>query len=471
MTLSTRELLADAARRAADFVESLPERPVGLPVPVEAMRAELPAGLPEEGADPAAVIAQLDALAARGVVATAGPRFFGFVVGGTLPVAVAADWLTSTWDQNAGLYVLSPANAICEEVAGSWLRQLLGLPDTASIGFVTGCQAANFSGLAAARHALLERAGWDVEARGLFGAPEIEVLVGEEAHVTIHTALQMLGLGRDRVHRVAVDGQGRMRPDALAAALAPLAGRPILVCAQAGNINTGAFDPLAAIADVTRPHGAWLHVDGAFGLWAAASPRLAGHVAGLERADSWATDAHKWLNVPYDSGLVFCAHPAAHRAALSATASYLIQTAGAERDSFEWTPEFSRRARGFAVWAALASLGRRGVAAMIERGVEMAQRFAARLAAAPGVEVLNEVVLNQVLLRFAPPGGGDAAATDAWTRETIRRVQQDGTCWLSGTTWRGRAAMRISVSNWSTRGADVDRSVTAILAAARPPAG
>lgn len=462
---STRDLLTRVAGHAADYLESLPERPVGARADVLAMRERLAGALPEEPVATEEVIDRLVASADPGIVATAGPRYFGFVVGGTLPVALAADWLTSAWDQNAGLFVLSPALSVCEETAGRWLRELFGLPAGASVGFVTGCQAANFSALAAARHALLERAGWDVEAKGLYGAPEIEVVVGAESHVTIHTALQMLGLGRDRVHRVAVDGQGRMSADALVATLAPLAGKPTIVCAQAGNINTGACDPFAPIADACAAHGAWLHVDGAFGLWAAASPAQAHLVEGVGRADSWATDAHKWLNVPYDSGLVFCAHPGAHRGALTTQASYLIQTEGAERDPFEWTPEFSRRARGFAVYAALAALGRRGVAELVASCCANARRFAEALGAAPGVAVLNDVVLNQVLVRFAPPGGGDDAAIDEWTRATIRRVQEDGTCWLSGTTWRGKAAMRISVSNWSTAERDVDRSVEAILLA------
>jgi glutamate/tyrosine decarboxylase-like PLP-dependent enzyme len=402
----------------------------------------------------------------RGIVATAGPRYFGFVVGGSLPVAVAADWLTAAWDQNAGLYVLSPANSVIEETAGRWLAELFGLPSGVSVGFVTGCQAANFSGIAAARHALLERAGWDVERRGLFGAPEVEVVLGAEAHVTVHTALQMLGLGSERVHRVEVDGQGRMLPADLGKVLAPLAGRPTLVCAQVGNVNTGACDPMAEIAPLARAHGAWLHIDGAFGLWAAASPAHRNLVEGVEQADSWATDAHKWLNVPYDSGLVFCRHPAAHNAALTAHASYLQQTEGCERDPFEWVPEFSRRARGFTVWAALRHLGRRGVADLVERCSANARRFAERLGAEPGVSILNEVVLNQALVRFSPGSGATDAASDAFTREVIRRVQEDGTCWLSGTTWQAKTAMRISVSNWSTTAADVDRSAEAILGAA-----
>ncbi len=468
--MSSQELLRRAAEIATDYLDRLPERHVGSTATVDDMRRALGGALPEAGESAESVLENLARAADPGIVATAGPRYFGFVVGGTLPVTVAADWLTSTWDQNAGLFVLSPANAVAEETAGAWLRELFGLPAGASVGFVTGCQAANFSALAAARHALSQRFGWDVEARGLYGAPEIEVVVGAEAHVTVHTALQMLGLGRERVHRVAIDEQGRMLPAALAATLAPLAGRPTLVCAQAGNVNSGAFDPLAEIADLTVPHGAWLHVDAAFGLWAGASPALRPLVEGVGRADSWATDAHKWLNVPYDSGLVFCAHPEAHRAALTAHADYLEQTEGQERDSFEWAPEFSRRARGFTVWAALRHLGRRGVADLIERCCRHARRFAALLAVPGRIEILNDVVLNQVLVRFTPSSGGDAAAGDDFTREVIRRVQADGTCWLSGTTWQGRAAMRISVSNWSTADADVERSAAAILRAAGIPA-
>jgi glutamate/tyrosine decarboxylase-like PLP-dependent enzyme len=399
-------------------------------------------------------------------MASSGPRFFGFVVGGTLPAALAADWLASTWDQNAGLYILAPAASVVEEVAGQWILDLLGLPPSASFGFVTGCQQANFSALAAARHDVLEKAGWDVEAKGLFGAPEIEVVVGDEAHVTIHTALQMLGLGRDRVRKVAVDEQGRILPDALAKTMKSIAGRPTIVCAQVGNVNSGAIDPVGPIADLCGEYDAWLHIDGAFGLWAGASPKLRPLVAGIERADSWATDAHKWLNVPYDSGIVICAHPSAHRAALSTTAAYLVQTDGAERDPFEWTPEFSRRARGFAVWAALVSLGRAGVAQLIDSGCTRAREFAERMRQHDGVEILNDVVLNQVLVRVAPPEGGDDEAIDTFTRAVITRAQASGELWLAGTTWRGRAAIRFSVSGWSTTEADIDRAVEALLKAA-----
>jgi len=392
-----------------------------------------------------------------------GPRYFGFVIGGGYPVAVAADWLTSAWDQNAGIYATSPAAAVVEHVAATWVRTLLGLPPTAGVGFVTGGQMANFTCLAAARHDVLRKAGWDVEEHGLYGAPPITVVVGDEAHVTIFSALRYLGLGAGRVRTVEVDGQGRMRPDALAATLATCDG-PTIVCAQAGNVNTGSFDSLAEIAPLTRGRAAWLHVDGAFGLWAAASPALRHLVAGVELADSWATDAHKWLNVPYDSGLAIVADASAHRAAMSITAAYLVPGASDERDPLDWAPEFSRRARGFPVYAALRALGARGVAELVGRCCALARRMAQRLAAAPRVTVLNDVVLNQVLVRFAAPDGGDA---DAFTRAVVEQVQRDGTCWLSGTTWQGKAAMRISVINWSTTEADADRSAAAILKAAK----
>lgn len=459
-------LLDRTARIASDYLESLTERAVGLPVPVAELRSALGGPLPESGTDPERVIERLASISERGIMASSGPRFFGFVVGGTLPAALAADWLASTWDQNAGLYILAPAASVVEEVAGQWILDLLGLPPSASFGFVTGCQQANFSALAAARHDVLEKAGWDVEAKGLFGAPEIEVVVGDEAHVTIHTALQMLGLGRDRVRKVAVDEQGRILPDALAKTMKSIAGRPTIVCAQVGNVNSGAIDPVGPIADLCGEYDAWLHIDGAFGLWAGASPKLRPLVAGIERADSWATDAHKWLNVPYDSGIVICAHPSAHRAALSTTAAYLVQTDGAERDPFEWTPEFSRRARGFAVWAALVSLGRAGVAQLIDSGCTRAREFAERMRQHDGVEILNDVVLNQVLVRVAPPEGGDDEAIDTFTRAVITRAQASGELWLAGTTWRGRAAIRFSVSGWSTTEADIDRAVEALLKAA-----
>jgi glutamate/tyrosine decarboxylase-like PLP-dependent enzyme len=460
---------ADTLRRTTELtiahLERLDEQPVGRPVDVGLLRARLATPLANDPVDPITVIEDLAAAVEPGLVASPGPRYFGFVVGGSQPAPLAADWLTSAWDQNAGLYVLSPAASVVEEVAAGWLVELLRLPAETTVGFTTGATMANFTALAAGRHALLARQGWDVERNGLFGAPELPVVLGDEAHVTIHASLQMLGLGRDRVVRVATDDQGRMRPDALELALAEL-GRPALVCAQAGNVNSGAFDPLPAIADAVRTNGGWLHVDGAFGMWAAASPALRRHVDGLARADSWTTDAHKWLNVPYDSGLVFVADPGAHQAAMTLGAAYYVETAGAERDPYNWVPESSRRARGFAIYAALRSLGRRGLADLIERCSALATRFADRLSREPGFTILNEVVLNQVLVRLAA-SGDSAAEADERTRALVAAIQEDGTLWAGGTTWHGQAAMRISVSNWSTTEADVDRSLDAIVRCAR----
>ena len=459
----TRALLRRTAELAIDYLDGLPDRPVIGDHDVAELRAALVTDVPEEGEDPQRVVEELAAVGGRAAVAMAGPRYFGFVIGGSLPSALSADWLTSTWDQNAGLYVAGPAASVVEEAVGAWLLDLFGLPETAGYGLVTGCQMAHFTCLAAARQAVLERAGWDVTARGLFGAPEIEVIVGAEAHSTVHTALQYLGLGRDRVRRVEVDGQGRLTTDGLAAVLATVPdGAPLIACLQAGNVNAGSFDPFReAIELLRRREGAWVHVDGAFGLWAAVSPELAGLVDGIGLADSWATDAHKWLNVPYDSGLAFVADTRAHVQAMAPPhAAYLEYGPEQERDQMSWVPEFSRRARGFAVYAALRTLGRTGVRDLVERCCALARRMAERLDAAPGVEILNDVVLNQVLVRFTPPDGGDA---DEFTRRVIRRVQEDGTLWLSGTTWHDRAAMRISVSNWSTTEADADVSVETIL--------
>jgi glutamate/tyrosine decarboxylase-like PLP-dependent enzyme len=461
--MSDSNLLKRTADLAVEFLEGLPERRVGpAAISVEDLRAALGGDLPERGEEPLETIERLVQAADPGLVASAGARYFGFVIGGHVPASLAADWLTSTWDQNAGLYSTSPANAVVEEVAAGWLLEILDLPRTASVGFTTGCMMASFTGLAAGRHAVLAREGWDVEARGLFGAPEIDVVIGDEAHATIFAALQMLGLGRERVKRVATDGQGRMDSGSLREVLSGCHG-PLIVCAQAGNVNTGSFDPLEEIGEQIRERGGWLHVDGAFGLWVAATPGLAPLVRGAGLADSWATDGHKWLNVPYDSGIVIVKDPDAHRQAMTISAAYLIQTEGRERDPFDYVPEFSRRARGFTVWAALRSLGRQGIGELVERCCAMARRFADRLRDEPGVEILNDVVLNQVMVRFTPPnGGGDA---DACTREVIARVQADGTCWLSGTVWHGMAAMRISVSSWATTEADVDRSADAITSA------
>lgn len=394
-----RRLLELTAAIAADYLESLDDRPVFPDVTPEQLREALGGPLPEQPLDAGEIIAQLASAAEQGVVATGSGRYLGFVIGGALPAALAADWLTSTWDQNAGLYAGGPSASVVEQVTREWLVELLGLPASASVGFVTGTQMAHITGLAAARFHVLDAVGWDVGRAGLQGAPPVHVLVGAKRHVTVDRALRLLGLGAPTV--VSADRQGRMEIDALRAALAERDG-PTIVCAQAGEVNTGAFDPLAEIADAAEAAGAWLHVDGAFGLWAAVSPQLRHLVAGNERADSWTTDAHKWLNVPYDSGIVFCAHPDSHRAAMTVHAEYLIQDAGEQRvrDQVDWVPEFSRRARAFPVYAALRSLGRAGLVELVERCCLQGRRFAEQISALPGVEVLNDVVLNQVLFRF-----------------------------------------------------------------------
>lgn len=455
--VAAADLLRRAAGLAIAYRESLADRRVG-PEPGltgDDLRSRLGGPLPRRGGDPATVVEELAAGVEPGLTAIDGPRYFGFVMGGSLPASLAVDWLTSAWDQNLGLYVATPAAAVVEEIAAGWLVDLLGLPPGTSVGFTTGATMASFTGLAAARNAVLRRAGWDVEENGLIGAPPIRVIVGADAHASLLVALRYVGLGRGRAERVPTDDEGRMDPAALAGMLAGEDG-PMIVCAQLGEVNTGAFDRIGTIVDIVRSWpGAWLHVDGAIGLWAAASPPLRSRIVGYEGADSWATDAHKWLNVPYDSGLVFVRDPAAHRAAMGITAAYLTPAPGQERDPSEWVPELSRRARGFGIYAAIRELGAEGIAAMVERCCDLAVRMARRLGEHPGVHVINEVVLNQVLVRFADD--------DAVTRDVIARVQADGTCWLGGTTFHGTGAMRISVSNWSTTETDVDRSVDAIL--------
>ena len=443
----SRDLLSRTAEIAADYLESLGERPVFPRTTPEALREALGGPMPEEPLDPDEVVAELTEAAEPGVVATGSGRYFGFVIGGALPAALAADWLTSAWDQNAGLYAGGPSASVVEQVTREWLVELLGLPGESSIGFVTGTQMAHVTGLAAARFHVLDGVGWDVNRDGLAGAPPVRVIVGEKRHVTVDRALRLLGFGAPTT--VAADDQGRME---VAALRESLAGGPAIVCAQAGEVNTGAFDPLPEIADACEEASAWLHVDGAFGIWAAVSPRLRHLVAGLERADSWTTDAHKWLNVPYDSGIVLCAHPESHRAAMTISASYLIQDEGARRvrDQVDWVPEFSRRARGFAVYAALRSFGRNGLVELVERCCDGARRFAEAIAALDGVEVLNEVVLNQVLFRFE---------SDERTDEVLQRVQASGEIWLSGTTWNGQKAIRVSVSNWQTTDEEIDLAV------------
>lgn len=452
------DLLELARERAREYLASLPARRVRAVASADELRRGLDIPIPETPQDPREVFETFVAAMDPGIVASSGPRYFGFVIGGTLPIALAADWMVSTWDQNPGLYATSPATSQAEATAARWVLELLGLPERSGVGFATGCQMANFTALAAARHAVLRDAGWHVEEHGLQGAPEVSVVMSEEAHVTIHTALRYLGFGLRKAKLVRADHQGRMRLDDLERVLDRASG-PTIVCSQVGNVNTGAIDAVGAMAALTRPRGAWLHVDGAFGLWAAASPSRKTLVAGVEKADSWATDAHKWLNVPYDCGIVIVRDAAAHHGAMSVKASYLEQSAGTERDELDWVPEFSRRGRSVPVYAALRALGRQGVAEMIDRGCEMAARIAKRLAAEPGVEVLNEVVLNQVLVRF----GDD----DAKTRAVVQQVQQEGTCWLAGTNWKERAAMRISVSNWSTDEQAIDASAEAIANAWR----
>jgi glutamate/tyrosine decarboxylase-like PLP-dependent enzyme len=457
-------LLTLAHRHATTYLNTLEERPVTGNRTLEELRASLGGELPANGELPDAVLESIGHEGAAAAVASAGPRFFGFVIGGSLPVAVAADWLTSAWDQNSGLYVAAPAVSVMEETAARWLVTMYGLPPRASVGFVTGGQMANFTCLAAARHEVLRGAGWDVESRGLTGAPAIHVVTHADTHVTIFAALRLLGLGVPPSEgRVATDDQGRVRIDALARTLDALPPGPTIMCVQAGNVNSGAFDDIDAAADLAARRGAWLHVDGAFGLWAAAVPSLQHLVPGIARADSWAVDAHKWLNVPYDCGIAICAQPEAHRASMTATAAYLIPSDGDARDGVDWAPEFSRRGRGVTAYAALRALGREGVVEIVERTCGLARRFADRLSGHPGIRLLNAVVLNQVLVRFDAPNVSDRAAGDVRTRAIVRAVQQDGTCWMSGTDWHGQAAMRISVSNWSTTEVDVDRSVEAIL--------
>jgi glutamate/tyrosine decarboxylase-like PLP-dependent enzyme len=452
-----RALLHRTADLAADFLDSLEERPVFPHVSVDELRTALHVPLSDESIDPKQVVEELAAAAEPGLVAMPSGRYFGFVIGGGLPAALGADWLTSAWDQNAGLYVGGPSASVIEQVVREWVCDLMGLPADSSIGFVTGTQMGSVTALAAARFRVLERAGWDVSQDGLAGGPRVRVLVGEQRHVTIDRALRLLGLGAPET--LGADSQGRMDAGALRAALSDSAG-PTIVCAQAGEVNTGAFDRFDEIADATAEHGVWLHVDGAFGLWAAASPRFRDLLRGVERADSWITDAHKWLNVPYDSALVLCSDPEAHRAAMTVSASYLIQDdTRAVRDQVDWVPEFSRRARGFAVYAALRSLGRNGLAELVERTCDCARHFADGIVDLPGVEVLNDVVLNQVLFRFE---------TDAQTDDALRRVQESGDVWMSGTTWNGRRAIRLSVSNWQTTDEEIELALQSFRAAVQP---
>ena len=439
-------LLQDAAERSARYLKGLNERPV-FP-PSEAIRGleGLNVALPDEGLEPIEVLRLLDKFGSPATVASAGQRFFGFVIGGSLPAALAANWLAGAWDQNAGLYVASPVGARLEEIGEAWLIDLLGLAPGTAVGFVTGATMANFTGLAAARHALLERRGWNVEDQGLYGAPEIKVVVGAEYHASMRKALALIGFGRERVHKVPVDNQGRMITPEL-----PELDEMTIVCAQAGNVNTGSFDDVKTICEKAKAAGAWVHVDAAFGLWARVVPELANLAEGMENADSIATDAHKWLNVPYDSGLVFVRDRQALIEANVSSAAYLLESG--KRENYYYAPEMSRRARGIEIWAALLSLGRIGLAEMVRRCCQHAQRFARGLEES-GYTVLNDVALNQVLVSFGSPEK---------TQEVTRRISEDGTTWAGGTSWQGHTAMRISVSSWATTEEDVEKSLAALV--------
>ena len=450
--MTERELLARTAALAADYLETLDTRQIRPERGYREMHELFDRAVPDRPADPADVVEELAAVGEQGVMAIGSGRWYGFVAGGAVPSSLAADWLVSAWDQNTGLAEPTPATSALEAVTGRWVLELLGLPPDSSFAFVTGCQMAHVTCLAAARHSVYRRAGWDLPQRGLAGAPPLRVVLGGKRHVTIKRALRLLGIGESQEVVLPADSEGRMATEQLGAALD--GSTPTIVCAQAGEVNTGAFDSLPEIADACEATGAWLHVDGAFGIWAAVSPRLRHLVAGLERADSWTTDAHKWLNVPYDSGIVLCRHPASHRAAMTTAAAYLIQDAGAQRvrDEVDWVPEFSRRARGFSVYAALRSLGRNGLVELVERCCDGAARFGQRIVQLEGVELLNEVVLNQVLFRFE---------SDERTDEVLARVQESGRIWLSGTTWDGLKAIRVSVSNWQTGDEEIDLAVEA----------
>jgi len=442
-----KELLTETANRAARYLGGINRRRVA-PLPEDIARLEALGGpLPEASSDPQQVLALLDDIGSSATVATTGGRYFGFVIGGSLPATLAANWLAGAWDQNAAMQVMSPVCAKVEEIVQTWILELLGLPPASGVGFVTGTTMANFSALAAARSAILQRAGWNVEDDGMFEAPPIRVIVGQEVHVSLLRALTMLGLGRSRVTSIPADSQGRMRADAL-----PVLDKSTIICIQAGNVNTGAFDPAKEVCARARNAGAWVHVDGAFGMWGAVSPLYAPLLEGASDADSWAIDCHKWLNVPYDSGMAVVRDPEHLRRALSTgNAAYLTQSAG--REPWQYTPDASRRARGIELWAAIRSLGRSGLCEMVERNCRQARLFAARLRDA-GFTVLNEVVLNQVLVSFG---------TAEQTTKVIAEIQSDGTCWCGGTQWHVHTAMRISVSSCATTDDDVERSAAAMI--------
>ncbi|MEO6325042.1 MAG: pyridoxal-dependent decarboxylase [Thermoanaerobaculia bacterium] len=457
-----RAPLAAAFHRALTYLDALDISSVAATADLATLRQRLARSLEAEGLPPEQVISDLVADVDGGLLGSAGGRFFGWVVGGSLPAALAADWLTAVWDQNAALYACAPAAAVVEEVTGGWLKDVLTLPRSASFALVSGCQMAHVTALAAARHALLSERGWDVEERGLYGAPAIRILSNDQRHGSIERAIRLLGFGRSHVEDLASDAQGRLGEAALAHALAASPGVPTILLLQAGDLNIGAYDDFEALIPLAKRHSVWVHVDGAFGLWAGASARHRHHVAGIDQADSWATDGHKWLNVPYDCGYVFVANAEAHRASMSHRAPYLTHDAKA-RDQMDWNPEWSRRARGFATYAALRQLGRDGLEQLVDRSCEHARVLVTRLGALPGAELLWEPTLNQGLVRFVDPATGASEEDhDRRTDAVIAGVLTTGEAFFGGTTWRGRRAMRVSVCGWQTTVEDVDRSVRAV---------
>ena len=454
-----RALFHQVADDAADFLERLPQRQAGVTASAQELFAALDKQLLEGPLPPASVLRDMVRDIDQGLVASAGPRYFGFVIGGATPASIAADWLTSAWDQNAQVYATSPSAAVVEEIVARWLVDLLQLPAGSSVGFVSGCQMANFTALSAARNTVLSRSGWNLEENGLFGAPPIVVFGSDQAHSTIRNALRMIGIGAAHIQVIPSDNQGRMRLDAFSEQLRKINDQPVIVSVQAGNVNTGAFEPIDAIADLVSGRNAWIHVDGAFGLWAAVSPKLRHLLHGFEQADSWATDAHKWLNVPYDSGIVFVKHASDHRGLKMTRCAYAGAEMAGKRDGSIWTPENSRRARAFVLYAAIRSLGRSGVREMIERCCDLSQQFAEAAARLPNAHVLNEVVLNQVLLRFEPP---NCPNVDAFHETLASEIQSSGLCWIGTTRWKDRTVLRISISNWSTDTDSVSQSVRLI---------
>jgi len=462
---SFRESLALALKNSLDHLENLDTRPVTATASLEELRSRLGKRLAPEGLPAGQVVAELVRDVEGGLIGSSGGRFFAWVVGGSLPAALAADWLTSAWEQNAGIYAAGPAAAVVEAVAGGWLKELLGIPAHASFAFVTGCQMAHVTCLSAARHALLKRHGWDVERRGMYGAPPIRIFTSSERHGSVDRAVRFLGMGLDQIIALPGDDQGQLRPEALEQALEAAGGEPAIVLLLAGDLNIGVYDSFETLIPIARRHGAWVHVDGAFGLWAAASPRYRHLVKGAEEADSWATDGHKWLNVPYDCGYAFSSDPVAHRAAMSHREPYLTHHQEA-RDQMDWNPEWSRRARGFPTYAALRQLGREGVAALVERCCEHARSLVLRIGNLPGAEIVWKPAINQGLVRFLDPmRGASGPDHDRRTDAVIQRILATGEVFFGGTTWRGRRAMRVSVCNWQTSEVDIERSVSAVARA------